>query len=1351
MLAAAGIGLFFGAVAFVFALPVFRNLNFWGIQDWDAFLLYHAAPALTVRDYHQFPLWNPWFCGGMPMLARPESPVLSPLFLLSLWLNPLLSLKLQIALHLAIGLGGTYALARSLRATRVAAVLAAFIYMLGGTYAQHIIVGNAWAFAMAFIPWAVLFWLKAVEDGGRKAEAGNPSLSSPPPAIRSLPSNVPRSSLFRLPSSSFCALALVLMWFSGGPYPMVITLLFCAAHALFGVLTRELRLWPTVRQLALVALLTFGLGAIKFLPSTAFTLQHTREAEMSTGFSLDSLRFGLFARDQTLHATDALRKGPGFLHGVSQAVNETGSYVGILPFILFLAGAATQAPRRRALLLCLLFFLWLSFGVRAPLSAWNALHDLPVFSITRVAERFRFIFLLILALGAGWGLDVLAAGVRRLTAWRPAPALVAALVLVFVWVDLMVVVSPLLHQAFTIPPLTMPSAPGRAFAQTASHYAIGPHGDWATAQDDTLRCAWSSHYPALLSNLGIIFGNEDTPVPKEAVAIDDPNYRGEVYVSGARGEAAYVYWSPNELRIRARTDSAGVVVINQNYYPGWRMRGAPGARVEAVNGLMAVRVGPGEHLLTLTYRPASFVWGLCLSLATLAGSIWWLRRARRAPPTPPWLAALAARAPRLQSPTTMAALALVCAAVLAYLPALNAQFVNIDDDLYVTENARVKSGLTLENIRWSFTATERSNYWHPLTWMSHMLDAQLYGLHPAGHHLTSVLLHALNSVLLFLVLARFAGGRKLPVIRYPLSENSSLVTDHCPLITANSSLWPPFLVAALFALHPLHVESVAWISERKDVLSTLFWILTLGAYGRYAQEAGNRLSVIRPTPEAVDASGRRATRVPMTDYQSRITAPIVWYFLTLLCFLCGLMAKPMLVTLPFVLLLLDWWPLGRVQVSTQTVGSSPTPDTRYPKPLRLLSEKLPFFLLAGAAAAWAFAAQREGDALRSLDQYPLTPRLANAAVSYVAYLAQMIWPRGLTVYYPHPGAALPLWQPVGAALLLATITAAVLWNARRRPYLLTGWLWYLGTLVPVIGLVQIGTFARADRYTYVPFIGIFIMLAWGAAEWRTAKCGSAIAQHQTPPWRFRIPHSAFRNLLLPIPLVFLILLSWRQLRHWKDSEALFTHNLAVAGSNAIGHDGLGFALLERGEFAQAATHFEESVRLFPGAVRTHYRLARAYAGDGRIPEAIAAYERALARAPDFADAWLNLGAMWMQIGRIDRAIPCFEAAIRHAPEDPQAYSNLGIALCAADRLEDALPPLQDAVRLKPDSAESRNNLGRALALQNQLPEAEAQLREALRLNPSYRDAHHNLADVLTRLGRADEARAHEQDAAAPAP
>jgi len=393
-----------------------------------------------------------------------------------------------------------------------------------------------------------------------------------------------------------------------------------------------------------------------------------------------------------------------------------------------------------------------------------------------------------------------------------------------------------------------------------------------------------------------------------------------------------------------------------------------------------------------------------------------------------------------------------------YLRVTGHAFLSYDDAVYVTDNAYVLRGLAPSSIAWAFTATEGSNYWHPLTWLSHMLDVDLYGLRAGGHHFTSALLHAVNTGLLFVI------GYQLSVIGYRLSEG----TKHAPVADKRSenrdfpSLWPPFLIAGLFGLHPLHVESVAWVAGRKDVLSGLFWILAIGAYARYARaarETGNW-----------KLGGSKAGSASLTA--PRFEFPVSsfrWYVLTLFLFAFSLMSKPMAVTLPFVLLLLDWWPLQRCAVSgvggPDGDAGSLKPETRDLKTLVL--EKVPFFALAAAVSFWVYRTQQAGGALAAGAGIPLDYRLANAVLSYVAYLGQTVWPAKLAFFYPHPEADLSFWAAGGAGVMLAAVTGVAIWQRQRRPWLLVGWLWYVITLLPVSGLIQVGSFARADRYTYL--------------------------------------------------------------------------------------------------------------------------------------------------------------------------------------------------------------------------------------------------------------------------------------------
>ncbi|MGB7921656.1 MAG: tetratricopeptide repeat protein [Pyrinomonadaceae bacterium] len=485
---------------------------------------------------------------------------------------------------------------------------------------------------------------------------------------------------------------------------------------------------------------------------------------------------------------------------------------------------------------------------------------------------------------------------------------------------------------------------------------------------------------------------------------------------------------------------------------------------------------------------------------------------------------------------------LVVVTLAAYEPVRSYEFVDYDDDRYVTTNARIQQGLSWNNAAWALTATEVAN-WHPLTWLSHMMDCQLYGLNPAGHHLTNLLLHLANVIILFLLLQRMTGAT-----------------------------WRSWLVAALFAAHPLNIESVAWIAERKNVLSTLFWLLTMWAYMLYARRPG-------------------------------------WkpYLLVLGMFVMGLMSKPMLVTLPCVLLLLDYWPLERL--TRHTV-------------VRLLLEKAPLFLLAAASSAITIKAQRMDGALgaRTLS---LSARLSNALVSYVGYIVKMFWPDRLAVLYPHPGESIPGWRVMGAALALVCVTVLVLRVGRKFPYLPVGWLWYLGTLVPVIGLVQVGQQAMADRYAYVPLIGLFIIIAWGVED----------LSRRLPSRRYWLAGAA---VALLIALTFAT--RW-QLRYWQNSITLFERALDVTANNEIAHNNLGAVLVRKGRLDEGLAHFYEAVRLYPeyGTARDNIAITLSQKADiiardeSRWQEAVEMYRQALEWNADRAEARRSLEALLEKI------------------------------------------------------------------------------------------------------------------------
>ena len=470
-----------------------------------------------------------------------------------------------------------------------------------------------------------------------------------------------------------------------------------------------------------------------------------------------------------------------------------------------------------------------------------------------------------------------------------------------------------------------------------------------------------------------------------------------------------------------------------------------------------------------------------------------------------------------------------------------------------------------------------------------MLDCQLYGLNPAGHHLTNVLLHSASTVLLFLVLQWMTGAR-----------------------------WRSAFVAALFAVHPLHVESVAWVAERKDVLSTFFWMLTLWAYAWY---------VFRPT--------------------------LSRYLLTLLCFVLGILAKPMAVTLPFVLLLLDYWPLNRLALNQQVDDKdslvdkeSFSPDSGRWFATNVIIEKLPFLSIAALTSIVTLFIQQSSGAAKSLFQYPLTDRITNALVSYVSYIGKMIWPQNLAVVYPHPGQSLTMWQAALAGLMLLVISTAVIRVGRRYPYLPVGWLWYVGTLVPVIGLIQSGDQGMADRYTYIPLIGLFIIISWGVSEF-------------VKNWRHRriVLASTASTLLLILTICALL-----QVRHWKNDITLFTHALNVTENNFVAHNNLGAALARQGKLKDAIPHFIEALRIFPDYERSHFNLGLARDKQGALDEALVHFSAALQIKPDYPEAHNGLGVALARQGRLEEAIAHFRAALQLQPDNGMARANLDLAI-----------------------------------------------------------------------------------------
>jgi protein O-mannosyl-transferase len=564
---------------------------------------------------------------------------------------------------------------------------------------------------------------------------------------------------------------------------------------------------------------------------------------------------------------------------------------------------------------------------------------------------------------------------------------------------------------------------------------------------------------------------------------------------------------------------------------------------------------------------------------------------------------------------------LVCLGLVAFTWAVFGQtlahdFVNFDDHVYVYENPLVVRGLSTEGIIDAFTHTHARN-WHPLTTISHMLDCQLYGLNAGGHHLTNVILHTISVLLLFLVLKQMTGA-----------------------------FWQSALVAGAFAIHPLHVESVAWIAERKDVLSAVFFMLTLAAYAHYAR-----------TP----SSAR--------------------YLLVALLFVFGLMSKPMLVTLPFVLLLLDYWPLGRMGDQKSKVGS------RLP---RLITEKIPLFALSAFSCIATLFAQRQGPS--AIDQLPFLWRLNNTFVSYVTYIWQMLWPARLAVFYPHPNDRLPLIKITAAIALLIGISLVAIYLRRTKPYLVTGWFWYLGTLVPVIGLVQVGEQAHADRYTYLPEIGLYIMIAWAVGD---------LLLELTPGVR-----RALVGVVATIAIVSLGVRAFGQASYWKNSETLWNHTLAVTGENDVAHNNLGFLFLRRGELDKAISEFQAALDIRSRNTDPHYslgaaliqnNLGNALARKQLWDEAIDHFHEAVRLRPDYADAYFNLGSVLSQQGRTDQAIAQWQKALAIRPRDAEAHRNVASALREEGNVKGAISEYEQALNIVPEDSVALNNLAWILA------------------------------------------------------
>jgi len=646
----------------------------------------------------------------------------------------------------------------------------------------------------------------------------------------------------------------------------------------------------------------------------------------------------------------------------------------------------------------------------------------------------------------------------------------------------------------------------------------------------------------------------------------------------------------------------------------------------------------------------------------------------------------------------------------AYWPILRAQFIGLDDPIYVTGNAHVLHGLSGGNLAWAFRTDAAAN-WHPLTWLSHMLDAQLFGLDPMGHHLTSLLFHIANALLIFLLFLEWTGA-----------------------------LWRSLFVAVLFALHPLHVESVAWVAERKDVLSAFFFLLTLWAYGRYARPSGEaqgrgsaseRDTGGKQLPAVADsqeATARSRERPPVETAPGRAGHPWAFYLLALVFFALGLMSKPMLVTLPCVLLLLDFWPLERW----------PLPSLS-PRLWRLLLEKVPFFLLAAASSAVTWVAQDKGHATTAV--LPMGPRLANAVASYWQYLGKTLWPVDLAVYYPHPDTRYPVshqwpgWAIALAALALMGISLWVLRRSRRTPWLAVGWFWYLGTLVPVIGIVQVGGQGMADRYTYIPLIGVFLCVVWAVGALLAARPSALTAV----------------ALSTVLAIAGCLALTQRQLRFWQSDFALFSHALEVTTENVVAEVQVGVGCLERGRPEEAARHFRAAIQAAPANVRGYHGLGLALMAEGQLDQAVGMFQQALSLAPWDEQAHHDLGLTLWALGRRDEAQAQYAEALRLRPDFAEAHLSMGAALSARGDLEGAAAEFARALQFHPGDGNAYARLAELRLKQGRLAEAEAVFRQWVESSPANAQARINLGGVLWRLGRMGDALAQYAQAAELAP
>jgi tetratricopeptide (TPR) repeat protein len=678
-----------------------------------------------------------------------------------------------------------------------------------------------------------------------------------------------------------------------------------------------------------------------------------------------------------------------------------------------------------------------------------------------------------------------------------------------------------------------------------------------------------------------------------------------------------------------------------------------------------------------------------------------------------------------------AGLILLTAAV--FFPVVSYPFVNFDDPVYVLRNPHVLGGFKWPNLVWAFQGTYASN-WHPVTWISHILDCQMFGARAGWHHLTNLALHAANVALLFWMLTRLTGAAGRSAV-----------------------------VAALFAIHPLHVESVAWVAERKDVLSGFFFMLTLGAYVLYLEEA---------RPASPLREGKRGKAVSKATREKAATAARAggnaraarWYLVSLICLALGLMSKPMLVTLPFVLLLLDYWPLRRLKAKRLPEGDEDAAAPPRPiAPGRAVLEKLPYVALVVVSCLLTMGAQKRGGAMLTFSEFPLQLRLENVAVSFARYLGKTLWPAGLSVFYPHP-VRWPMGLVAGAVLLVLGISVAAFVCRRRAPYLFTGWFWFAGMLVPVIGIVQVGSQSMADRYMYLPAIGLFLAGTWGVH--------ALLA-------RFTRTNAAVWTMGAAIVAAFAVA-AGVQVRYWEKSETLFRHAIRVTGKNAVASNNLGSALVEQNRFAEAkdafaqtleidpkfasahanlgsllrqmgdlpaaSAHLRVALSIHPEDAAVHNDLGTVLDGMGDLPAALEQYEAALRLAPDFAGAEYNLAESLARLGRTDEAIVHYRGALRNAPRNVSAHYNLALTLAKAGRLDEARAGYMKALEIDPHHVGAQNNLGTLLIRLGQPAAAIPYLEAVVAVKADFPAAHYSLGKACAAAGQTREAAARYREA-----